>query len=169
MCVIRTKEKFSQMEIFNASGSAANTMRISTPSLPLFLADSEYRAIPRLDTYEGEYLDESQYEGMSPGARVAAERALRKRDRQEALATGRMRPGLLYEESEDEEGQTPLPRRRRPMEGEEGMEFEEVGVERSEGGRRESYCGWCDTHEYVSFFFSLFPLLSLPLTRPVGP
>ena len=65
---------------------------------------------------------------MSPGARAAAERELRKRDRQEALASGRMRPGLLYEESEeDEEGEPPLPRRRRPMEGEEGMEFDEVG------------------------------------------
>ena len=63
---------------------------------------------------------------MSPGARAAAERELRKRDRQEALASGRTRPGLLYEESEDEESQTPLARRRRMDRTEEGMEFEEV-------------------------------------------
>ena len=67
---------------------------------------------------------------MSPGTRAAAERALRKRDRQEALASGRMRPGLLYEESEDDELQPPLARRRRTAEraAEEGMEFEEVCV-----------------------------------------
>ncbi len=63
---------------------------------------------------------------MSPGARAAAERAMRKRDRQDALASGRQRPGLLYEESEDEESQPPLARRRRVGDREEGMEFEEV-------------------------------------------
>lgn len=33
---------------------------------------------------------------MAPDERAAAERAMRKRDRDEALAQGRMRPGLLY-------------------------------------------------------------------------
>ncbi len=51
---------------------------------------------------------------------------MRKRDRQEALASGRQRPGLLYEESEDEESQPPLTRRRRLGDRDEGMEFEEV-------------------------------------------
>ena len=80
--------------------------------------------------YEPENLDEEDYDSMSPGARAAAERALRKRDHQEALASGRMRPGLLYEESEDDELQPPLARRRRTTgrTAEEGMEFEEVCV-----------------------------------------
>ncbi len=66
---------------------------------------------------------------MSPGARAAAERELRKRDRQDALASGRMRPGLLYEESEDDELRPSGPRRRRTAgEGtaDQSMEFEQV-------------------------------------------
>ena len=58
------------------------------------------------------------------------ERELRKRDRQEGLAAGRMRQEIYYEEEEEEE---PAPRRRR-VGGEgagEGMQFEEV----REGGR----------------------------------
>ena len=94
------------------------------------LPSSDYRPIPHLDVYDDENLDERDFDAMSPGARAAAERALRKRDRQEALASGRMRPGLLYEESEDDELQPPLARRRRTAEraAEEGMEFEEVCV-----------------------------------------
>ena len=94
------------------------------------LPSSDYRPIPHLDIYEDENLDERDFDSMSPGARAAAERALRKRDRQEALASGRMRPGLLYEESEDDELRPPLARRRRTAEraAEEGMEFEEVCV-----------------------------------------
>ena len=86
--------------------------------------------------YEPENLDEEDYDSMSPGARAAAERALRKRDHQEALASGRMRPGLLYEESEDDELQPPLARRRRTTgrTAEEGMEFEEVCVCMGGGG-----------------------------------
>lgn len=56
-----------------------------------------------MDTYDGQDLDQDEFDSMSPGARAAAERELRKRDRQEALASGRMRPGLLYEESEDDD------------------------------------------------------------------
>ena len=66
---------------------------------------------------------------MSPGARAEVERQLRKRDRQEALASGRTRPGLLYDASEDDDVGAPHARRRRPAEdtaGEDGMEFEEV-------------------------------------------
>ena len=33
---------------------------------------------------------------MAPDERAEAERLMRKRDRDEAIATGRMRPGLLY-------------------------------------------------------------------------
>lgn len=89
----------------------------------------DYRAIPHLDTYEDADLDREEYETMSPGARAEAERQLRKRDKQEALASGRMRPGLLYDASEDDDISAPLARRRR-LTGDEGaeerMEFEEV-------------------------------------------
>ena len=97
----------------------------------------EYRSIPHLDTYEDADLDPEEYEAMSPGARAEVERRLRKRDRQEALASGRTRPGLLYDASEDDEISVPLARRRRPA-GEdthEGMEFEEV--------RHASFKIWC--------------------------
>ena len=89
----------------------------------------EYRPIPHLDKYEDEDLDHEEYDAMSPGARAEAERQLRKRDRQEALASGRMRPGLLYDASEDDDTGAPLTRRRRPVgeyPADEGMEFEEV-------------------------------------------
>lgn len=88
----------------------------------------EYRPIPHLDTYEEGNLDEADYDEMSPSTRAAAEKELRKRDRQEALASGRMRPGLLYDESEGEEEMGPPLARRRRMTGgtDDGMEFEEV-------------------------------------------
>lgn len=90
--------------------------------------DRDYRAIPRLDTYEGANLDAEDYDSMSPGARAEAERQMRRRDRQEALASGRMRPGLLYDEgSDDGEDTAPPPLRRRRMGGEdEGMDFDMV-------------------------------------------
>lgn len=62
----------------------------------LFCICREYREIDGLDTYEGEYLDDEAYEAMSPASRARAEQAMRKRDRAEALATGRTRRGLLY-------------------------------------------------------------------------
>lgn len=94
---------------------------------------SEYRSIPRLDTYEGANLDAEEYESMSPGARAEVERQLRKRDRQEALASGRTRPGLLYDEgSEDGDDLAPSHLRRRRTGGEgpgdQGMEFDEVNT-----------------------------------------
>lgn len=64
---------------------------------------------------------------MSPGARAEVERQLRKRDRQEALASGRMRPGLLYDEgSEDGEDLVPPHQRRRRTGEDQGMEFDVV-------------------------------------------
>ena len=91
----------------------------------------DYRTIPHLDTYNAEGLDQGDYDSMSPGARAAAERDLRKRDRQDALASGRMRPGLLYEESEDEELGPSQPRRRRgagERASDQNMDFEQVSV-----------------------------------------
>lgn len=43
--------------------------------------------MPALDRYDGEELDDDDYDAMSPGARVAAERELLRRDREEG--TGR--------------------------------------------------------------------------------
>ena len=57
----------------------------------------DYRAIPELDVYDHENMDdEGDYSDLSMSERLAAERDLRKRDREEAMATGRMRPGILY-------------------------------------------------------------------------
>lgn len=47
-----------------------------------FSSIREYQSIPRLDTYDEEHLDDEQYDAMDPAARAAAEKAMRKRDRQ---------------------------------------------------------------------------------------
>lgn len=57
---------------------------------------SDYRHIPELDVYDQDNLDDSEYSMISEGDRAAAEGAMRKRDRDEGLVTGRMRRGLLY-------------------------------------------------------------------------
>ena len=103
-------------------------LNLLLPHIHACISCREYRTIPHLDTYEGENLDDAAYDEMSPSTRTAAEKELRKRDRQEALASGRMRPGLLYEESEGEEDMGAPAARRRRMTGEteDGMEFEEV-------------------------------------------
>lgn len=58
----------------------------------------DYRAIPALDTYETEGLDlDEELSELSPGARAAAEEAMRIRDRDQG-PSGRLRRGLLYGE-----------------------------------------------------------------------
>ncbi|XP_037780899.1 DNA replication licensing factor mcm2-like [Penaeus monodon] len=74
--------------------------------------ENDYRHIPELDVYDQDNLDDSEYSMMSEGDRAAAEGAMRKRDRDEGLITGRMRRGLLYDESDDEEDR---PARKRRM------------------------------------------------------
>lgn len=55
----------------------------------------DYRPIPALDRYDGDVLDEDDYDNMSPGARAAAERELQRRDLEEG--TGRRdADGILY-------------------------------------------------------------------------
>ena len=57
----------------------------------------DYRPIPALDRYAEEGMDdEADLSDLSMSERLAAEREMRKRDREEATATGRMRPGILY-------------------------------------------------------------------------
>uniref|UniRef100_A0A3Q4H521 DNA replication licensing factor MCM2 n=1 Tax=Neolamprologus brichardi TaxID=32507 RepID=A0A3Q4H521_NEOBR len=72
--------------------------------------ERDYRAIPELDQYEAEGLDldDEELSELSPGARAAAEEAMRRRDRQQGVR-GRVRPGLLYGEDDER----PAARRRR--------------------------------------------------------
>ncbi|KAF7664250.1 hypothetical protein LDENG_00182550 [Lucifuga dentata] len=75
--------------------------------------ERDYRAIPALDQYEveGLDLDDEDLSELSPGARAAAEEAMRRRDREQGIS-GRLRRGLLYD-SEDEDDERPAARRRR--------------------------------------------------------
>ncbi|KAJ8371504.1 hypothetical protein AAFF_G00307830 [Aldrovandia affinis] len=73
--------------------------------------ERDYRAIPELDRYEAEGLDEDEdLSELSPQARAAAEEAMARRDREQGLA-GRMRTRLLYD-SEDDEEDRPARKRR---------------------------------------------------------
>ena len=56
----------------------------------------DYRPIPALDVYDPAALDEEDFDEMTPEARQEAERLMRKRDREEAAARGRLHRGLLY-------------------------------------------------------------------------
>uniref|UniRef100_T1J3P5 DNA replication licensing factor MCM2 n=1 Tax=Strigamia maritima TaxID=126957 RepID=T1J3P5_STRMM len=64
--------------------------------------EADYRAIPALDVYDPNVLDDSEYDVMSENDRLAAEDEMRTRDRTEGVTTGRMRRGLLYDDSDDE-------------------------------------------------------------------
>uniref|UniRef100_A0A8C2GU26 DNA replication licensing factor MCM2 n=1 Tax=Cyprinus carpio TaxID=7962 RepID=A0A8C2GU26_CYPCA len=74
--------------------------------------ERDYRAIPELDRYEAEGLDEDEdFSELSPGARAEAEAAMRRRDREQGLGMGRIGRGLLYD-SEDEDDKRPTKRQR---------------------------------------------------------
>lgn len=63
----------------------------------LMLCFRDYQVMPELDRYEEEGIDDAaELSDLSMSERMAAEREMRKRDREEMAATGRMRPGLLY-------------------------------------------------------------------------
>jgi len=64
----------------------------------LHLYNRDYRRIDELDRYDPVQLDEDHYSDLSMSERLAAEREMRKRDREEAVGTGRIRPGILYGE-----------------------------------------------------------------------
>ncbi|XP_067934703.1 DNA replication licensing factor mcm2-like [Watersipora subatra] len=83
--------------------------------------EQDYRAIPALDRYDTEIMDDEDYEGMTAEERLAAEAALKRRDRERGIAAGRMRRGLLYEESDDED-EPPSRRRRLAERAAEGRE-----------------------------------------------
>ena len=61
-----------------------------------FSLSSDYCAIPRLDVYDPTTLDDEEYDQMNIGARQEAEKVMGRRDREEALTSGRLRRGLLY-------------------------------------------------------------------------
>lgn len=73
--------------------------------------EADYRPIPALDTYDPQILDESEYSAMSDSERRAAEEELRRRDREEGRVPGRMRRGLIFDESSEGE-ERPVRRRR---------------------------------------------------------
>jgi hypothetical protein len=59
--------------------------------------ERDYRPLPHLDVYDPNVVDDDgEYENMTMEERAAAEREMRRRDRQEARSQGRNRPGLLY-------------------------------------------------------------------------
>jgi len=89
--------------------------------------ERDYRAMPHLDTFDPDLIDEDEYEALSEGERQAAEASMRKRDREEGRGEGRMRRGLLYDDDEEE----PRARKRRmaEMAAMEDEPMEEEGVE----------------------------------------
>ncbi len=93
-------------------------------------------------------MDNEDYEALSPGARAEVEHQLRKRDRKEALTSGRMRPGLLYDEEGSDEGEESAPphARRRRMdrkgEGEEGVDFDMVSLHLQWTPSNRLVCAW---------------------------
>lgn len=87
--------------------------------------EQDYRPIPALDIYDQEGLDEGDYSDISETHRAAAEREIRQREREEGRHAGRMRRGLLYEDS-DEEDEAPRKRRRAERAAEGDVEDEEM-------------------------------------------
>ncbi|KAI5709035.1 hypothetical protein M8J76_008691 [Diaphorina citri] len=71
--------------------------------------ENDYRPMPALDRYDHDQLDDSDYSVISADARAEAERALRRRDREQSMGGRRGDADLLYESDEDEEA----PRRKR--------------------------------------------------------
>lgn len=51
--------------------------------------------------YDPAALDDDDFDEMAPEARQEAERLMRKRDREEAAARGRLHRGLLYGKEQD--------------------------------------------------------------------
>ncbi|KAK3611229.1 hypothetical protein CHS0354_005239 [Potamilus streckersoni] len=88
--------------------------------------ERDYRPIPELDVYTHEGLDDEEYSDISEGQRQAAERDIRRREREEGLLAGRMRRGLIYDESSEEEEEQPRKRRAAERAAEGDAEDEEM-------------------------------------------
>lgn len=66
--------------------------------------EDDYRPVPELDKYEGEDIDQDDYDDMDLEDRIAAEKEMSKRDKREgkSVTKGRIKDSLLYSElSED--------------------------------------------------------------------
>ena len=76
--------------------------------------ERDYLPRPELDVYEGDMLDDEPVSEISIADRIAAEAALKKRDRIEGRKLGKMRRGLeMYDSSDADEA--PAARRRREL------------------------------------------------------
>ncbi|CAD6231670.1 GSCOCG00001526001-RA-CDS [Cotesia congregata] len=71
--------------------------------------EADYRPMPALDRYDRALMDDDEYSELSQGDRVAAEAAMRKRDR--AAGIFRDDRDLLYEDSDEDDVQTQKRRR----------------------------------------------------------
>ncbi|XP_019880539.1 DNA replication licensing factor Mcm2 [Aethina tumida] len=72
--------------------------------------ENDYRPMPHLDRYDERMLDEDEYDNMSVGDRLAAEEALRRRDREMGIYRRDDRE-LFYDESDEDED----PRKKRKL------------------------------------------------------
>ncbi|RUS83603.1 hypothetical protein EGW08_008622 [Elysia chlorotica] len=90
--------------------------------------ERDYQAIPALDRYEDAGLDTSEYSDISESQRQEAEREIRDRERAEGTVGGRLRRGLLYDDSDDDDDRPARKRRlaERAAEGAEGDDDEEM-------------------------------------------
>ncbi|GFR02207.1 DNA replication licensing factor mcm2 [Trichonephila clavata] len=89
--------------------------------------EADYRAIPGLDRYDPDIMDDSEYSALSEGDRQAAEEEMRRRDREEGRGLGRMRRGLLFDSDDEEE--RPVRRRRLAERAAEGVAADEEMIE----------------------------------------
>ncbi|CAH0384017.1 unnamed protein product [Bemisia tabaci] len=72
--------------------------------------ERDYRPMPELDRYDADALDDDEYSELSVGDRLAAERDMRRRDREAGLGR-RGDDDLIYDESDEDEA----PARKRRM------------------------------------------------------
>ncbi|BFZ08073.1 hypothetical protein BsWGS_11112 [Bradybaena similaris] len=86
--------------------------------------ERDYQPIPELDVYEDVGLDTSEYSEMSATQRLDAEREIRDREREEGVRAGRMRRGLLYDDSDDDDDR-PARKRRLAERAAEGVATED--------------------------------------------
>ncbi|XP_074644668.1 DNA replication licensing factor mcm2-like isoform X2 [Tubulanus polymorphus] len=107
--------------------------------------ERDYRQIRELDTYDQDGLDDEDYDALSDAGRRDAEAEMRQRDRALGLASGRMRRGLMYEDSDEEDEAIPSRRRRIAERAAEGdVEEEEMieSIENLEDMKGHSICEW---------------------------
>lgn len=114
-----------------ARSSAPSSPGLPSSSSPRDLADSEaeeedgeeligdnmmedYRAIPELDRYDADGIDDEEVEEMDQATRIRAEREMRRRDMEAARRAGRTPAALQFGMGvEEEENDGDRPRRRR--------------------------------------------------------